>query len=328
MHSASNVTNKNKRPKLSVIMAVFNGEQFLVESIQSILDQSYSDFEFIIINDGSTDSSLKIINSFNDPRIIFHQNIQNIGLIASLNKGIKLAKSSIIARHDCDDIALPERFYKQMLALEDENIVCVGCNLELIDSVGNVVGQWRYPEQHDYIAWKLLFNNALPHPGAIYRKEIAVDVGCYDPVAEYAEDYDLWSKFLTKGELRNIQESLVKYRIHEGSISKTKADSQRKTRAYVANNVYNILFKNPTKSYPLPPSSISEKSIVSYFKELSCMADMYSSATSVPKNWLFKEVIGIVINYSRNLPIKTKLKLIIKLPSVFFNSKHIRNLFR
>ena len=160
-------------PMISVIMPVYNGEKYLCEAIDSILNQTYTDFEFIILNDGSTDKTEEIILSYDDPRIVYVKNETNLQIVKTLNKGIALAKGKYIARMDADDISLPERFEKQLKFMEQyPSIDVCGTWMRIIDKPKQV---WTYPEKHEEIKAQLLFNTPLSHPTLIIKKSFFND---------------------------------------------------------------------------------------------------------------------------------------------------------
>ena len=159
----------SKTPAISVLMSVFNSDKYLHEAIDSILKQTFTDFEFIIINDASTDSSVNIIKSYNDIRIVLIENETNIGLTNSLNKGIKRATGKYIARMDADDIALPFRFAEQFsfMELHAEIGIC-GTWVETFNEKGKIV-VWDYPETHEKIICRQFFNVGFAHPTVMFR---------------------------------------------------------------------------------------------------------------------------------------------------------------
>ena len=158
-------------PLVTVLMPVYNAAPYLREAIDSILNQTYSDFEFLIINDGSTDETESIINSYNDPRIVYLKNETNIKLISTLNKGIELAKGKYIVRMDGDDISLPTRIELQVQFMENNESVGLGGTF--IRSFGGAIeGKVGYSTTHEEIKFKLLFDTHFPHPTAIIRKQI------------------------------------------------------------------------------------------------------------------------------------------------------------
>ena len=191
-------------PQISVIMAVYNGEKFLEEAIGSILKQTFLNFEFIIIDDGSEDTSLKIIKNFKDKRISILENNKNIGLSASLNKGIKLSKGKYIARMDADDISLPERLEKQYNFMErNPNIGIVGTGYDLINESGERMGTYIYPDNPVTIHWKLLTGPVFPHPTVMLRKKVLIEnnLSNLQKISYYLENNDSYSFFKKYGGL-------------------------------------------------------------------------------------------------------------------------------
>lgn len=219
---------------ISVVMSVYNHEKYVSEAIDSILNQSFKDFEFIIINDGSTDKSLEMIKSFKDKRIILIDR-ENKGLISSLNEGLDIAKYDLIARMDSDDIAHPERFKEQLLVMKNENIVCCGSNLEIFDE--NQSALIRKLEKDSEIKAGMLIKNQINHPSVMMRKtDLRYDKNFYK-----IEDYNYFTELEKYGEFYNIQKPLLKYRIVENSEGRTM-DTSRITKSYIE-SVKNIILK-------------------------------------------------------------------------------------
>lgn len=214
----------NGNSKVTVLMPVYNGERYLREAIESILNQTFTDFEFLIINDGSTDSSVEIIESYNDPRIRLVHNEKNLKLIATLNKGIDLAQGEYIARMDCDDISLPERLEEQVEFM-DANLAYALCGswVEVIDENNVPTGLiWKYEGDHNKILAALLSANQFAHSTVILRKSILTQGFYYDANYAHAEDYELWLRIADSFKVSNIQKPLVKYRVHSTSITGSK----------------------------------------------------------------------------------------------------------
>ncbi len=213
----------SENPKVTVLMPVYNGERHLREAIESILTQAFTDFEFLIINDGSTDHSAEIVESYTDPRIRLMHNEQNSGLIATLNNGIDLAQGKYIARMDCDDISLSQRLSRQVKFL-DENPDCavVAVKIVLINADGREIGDWkgdRNATTEDEIRRRLPIISCIAHPGVMIRKPIIAKYR-YDPSQHYAEDYDLWLRIASDGyQIAKIDEVLLKYRVHSAQIT-------------------------------------------------------------------------------------------------------------
>ncbi len=213
----------NTKKKVTVLMPVYNGEKYLQEAIESILNQTFTDFELIIINDGSTDSTLDIIMSYKDPRIRLVQNESNLKLIVSLNKGIGLANGMYIARMDSDDVSLPQRLEKQVAFMDSHPEVGVcGTGIRTIDLNGEIIGEYLFPSSHNVIKWRLFFDSPIVHPSTIMRRELLVQIGGYDIYSEYVEDYDLWIRLSKITKLANLQESLLLLRKHGTNITKIK----------------------------------------------------------------------------------------------------------
>ena len=216
------------KPKISVIMSVYNSEKFLNESIQSILNQTFKDFEFIIIDDCSTDNSLKIIKRYADldDRIKLINNNKNIGLTKSLNKEIKIAQGKYIARQDADDISLPERFKKQFTFLEEnENVFLLGSGSISINEKGIKRGIFKPLIFFEKIAKTLPYKNCIHHPSVMFRN---LKEYLYREKFFYSQDYDLYLRLLSNNKrFANIKEPLIKYRINPNAISWTKKAKQK-----------------------------------------------------------------------------------------------------
>ena len=225
-------------PKISVIMSVYDGEKYLDESIQSILNQTFKDFEFIIINDCSTDNSLYIIKQYakNDKRIVLIQNEENIGLTKSLNKGLKIAKGKYIARMDADDVALSERFNKQYDYLEkNKNVFLLGTSAMMIDEDGNRSIKITAITQEKKIYSRLRKKNTIIHSSIMFRNDFEL---FYRENFKYAQDYDLYLRVLSEGKIiKNILEVLLYYRVCKNSISFSRMGTQI-IYSMVANKYY------------------------------------------------------------------------------------------
>lgn len=209
-----------KTPEVSVILTVYNGESYLSTAIESIFKQTFRDFELIVINDGSTDTTSAIIESYSDPRVIYLQNEKNIGSSKSLNKGLSIARGRYIAIMDADDISMPERFSKQFKFLESNPEVGVcGTWNNVIDKKGNLVGKARHPVSSNVISCFLLFDNCISNPTTMYRKKIIQDIGYYNSEFIVALDYDLWTRTIGHYKFSNIPEFLLSYRKHGGNMS-------------------------------------------------------------------------------------------------------------
>lgn len=215
-------------PKISVIMAVYNEEKFLKESIDSILNQTFNDFELIIINDCSTDSSLKIMKSHQDKRIRIINNNKNVGFLNSRNKALKIARGKYIAILDGDDVSLPERFKIQFNYLEmNPNIFLVGSSAIFINEKGIEISRFRKYNDYELLAWRMPVSCGILSPSVMFRNEGYV----YNQGFGGAGDYDLYLRMLSdRKRLTNLPDFLVKYRVHGGSMSIYNRLKQEKYR--------------------------------------------------------------------------------------------------
>ena len=208
---------------ISVIMTVYNGEKYLFSAIESIRNQTYANFEFIIVDDGSTDDSLSILQAAasTDYRVKVISLPQNKGICYALNVGVGIAKGNLIARMDADDIALARRLMTQKEFMDRNQLVAVcGCFVGLIDGTGKVIGHKHFPNTDLSIRNSLWFRNPLQHSSTMIRKKFLKDLGgsFYRENFNLAEDLDLWFRFSRIASLAVIQDELLLYRLHsEGS---------------------------------------------------------------------------------------------------------------
>jgi len=209
-------------PAISVVMAAFNAAETLSEAIDSILGQSFPDFEFIILDDGSTDGTADIVSNYADERIRLVADNENRGLTHRLNQGLSLARADIIARMDADDVAHKERFQRQFdRLLDDATLDLVFSNAEIIDAAGDLTGRSHIDLSGETALDHLRDSgNVLIHSSAMMRKAAIDRVGGYDPALRTRQDYDLWMRCLEAGYRLEVMEApLLKLRVHDGSIS-------------------------------------------------------------------------------------------------------------
>lgn len=236
-------------PVLSVIMPVYNAEKYVYEAIDSILKQTFADFEFLIFDDCSTDSSRDIILSFKDPRIRFFASPSNTGYVKHLNDGLIHARGQYIARMDADDVADPERFIEQLDYLNQHKQVGV-CGT-WIEFIGAKEGVLEYPVEHqDIITYLLLFGNCIAHPAVMLRRSVLVDSQLsYDASLEPAEDYDIWNRLAVVSELHNLPKVLLKYRVHERNESVVKKIQQDKAVTIIRDRLIDDQLQSPSKFF-------------------------------------------------------------------------------
>jgi glycosyltransferase involved in cell wall biosynthesis len=207
-------------PRVSVIMSVYNGERYLREAVESILGQTFTNFEFIIIDDGSIDQTAMILQTIDDERIRVFRNQKNIGLASSLNRGLGLARGEYVARMDADDISLPERFEKQVEFLDNHPMACVVSGGYIsVDESGNETMVVTFPTDNATLQARLLQHCCICHGSAMMRKECLETIGGYRPAFRVAEDHDLFLRLAEKFEVANLAEPLYKYRVITSSIS-------------------------------------------------------------------------------------------------------------
>lgn len=215
-------------------MAVYNAERYLAESLDSVFDQSYKDFELIIIHDGSTDNSKDILLSYTDrPNVVFLENKYNEGYGYSRNRGFIAAKGEYIAIHDADDVSLPHRFQKEVDFLDKrQDITVVGGHAVRINDTGQIIGSMVYPPKDTGDAFRVIGQfklNPIIDPSSMFRRQSILDIGAYrmEPELKTVYDFDLWCRLLLEGHhLYNFQEPLIKYRINPTGITRIKKQKQ------------------------------------------------------------------------------------------------------
>jgi glycosyltransferase involved in cell wall biosynthesis len=214
-------------------MPIYNGEAFLRKAIDSVLSQTFSDFDFLIIDDGSTDGSVGIVGSYADPRIHLFRNGNRLGLVESLNKGVELASGEYIARMDCDDISLPRRLARQVAFLDRHSQVGV-CGT-WVKTIGESAGEvWRYPTNPEIIRCRLLFESVIAHPSVMMRRRLFGKAGLsYSPLYTSAQDYELWVRSAKSFALSNIAAVLLLRRVHSRQVGVREGEEQRAAAARI-----------------------------------------------------------------------------------------------
>lgn len=209
-------------PPLTVVIAFHNDRPFIAEAIDSVLGQTYRDFELILVNDGSTDGSRDVVAGYRDSRIRLLDNPENLRLARSLNRGVAAARGSVIARLDANDVARPDRFEKQMRFLDDHpEFALVGGQAVMIDTRGRRIHRARLskPVTELGVQWYLLFDSPFIHSAVMFRKSAFDQVGGYDPAFDRAQDFDLWSRMAVEHRMANLRDVLVSLRYDPKSIT-------------------------------------------------------------------------------------------------------------
>jgi len=256
-------------PATSVVMSVFNASQYLSAAVESILAQSLSDFEFIIIDDGSSDSSLSILRKYEsgDSRIrVISQ--QNAGLTKALNIGISQSRGEFVARMDADDIAMPNRLVLQTDYLKKHpECVAVGSHILLADPDGDLLMEEEVPHTHEAIVAKLQSGvGAVPHPTALIRSDALRSVGGYRESFTYAQDLDLWLRLAEVGRLANLPQALLQYRLHPNSITSRQRTRQIESAERAVREAYQRTDKPLPADFhiPCPPNPSAERTYRSW----------------------------------------------------------------
>lgn len=218
-----------KKRKVSIVMAVYNGEKYIKETIESILEQNYDNFELIIVDDCSDDETINIIKSFDDNRITVLRNEKNMKLAYSLNRAIEHSTGIYIARMDADDICLKNRIEMQVEYLDSHPEVAVlGGKAQQFGTSNKLM---EYPIEHEQIKVEMLFSNPLCHPAVMFRKNLVHE--WYDSNIKAGQDYELWSRLIWKVQFHNLPQTLIKYRIH-GKQTRNLLGKSQKQGALIA----------------------------------------------------------------------------------------------
>jgi glycosyltransferase involved in cell wall biosynthesis len=219
---------------VTVLLPVYNGEKYLAKSLDSVLKQSYSELEILLLNDGSTDGSRAIASSYaaRDPRIKIIDFKENAGLIQVLNEGIRVSSGEYLARVDSDDEWIdPNKIKKQVDYLENNpECALTGTNAVVVDTDDDIIGKFEYAESDEDIRKKILIKNQFVHSGVVMRKSAVLQCGAYNSEDKYAEDYGLWLRLGCKYKFTNLPFAGVKYR------KNPKGETSRRNRAQVVNS--------------------------------------------------------------------------------------------
>lgn len=285
----------SSHPLITVLMSVYNDERYLSQAITSILNQSLTDFEFIIIDDGSTDTSWEILTmaANQDARILLWRNDSNLGLPVSLNRGLALVKGKYIARMDADDVAHSERLAKELATFEGApGLVLVGSSYWVINEDGQIMRKDCPPIDDTSIRWQMLFHNSFSHSAVMMRADVLAAHGLrYNEECRYAQDYELWSRLLDHGSSVNCTEPLISYRLR---------DSNQRINAYLEQQA--IATRIAIKNIDKLGIRVSEH-------EMDCLRNLYNGQMSM--------------NHSINM---RSYYLLLQILSVFSKNKMVNRL--
>lgn len=210
-------------PAISVLMAVYNGERHLPAAVESILGQTFDDFELVVVDDASTDRSRAIVESYGDPRVRVLVNTENLGLTCSLNRGLAECRGRYVARQDADDLSAQNRLALQFGFLERHpEVALLASAYRRIDDDDRDDGGRAVPLSTVGVRWRLLFLNAFTHSSIVFRRRVVVELGGYDEGVSYAEDYELWSRVAERHEVAALPQELVSYRRSADSLTSAR----------------------------------------------------------------------------------------------------------
>jgi glycosyltransferase involved in cell wall biosynthesis len=229
-------------PEVAVLMTAYNAERYIAAAVQSVLDQTFAEFELVVVDDGSTDGTLRLLQDFarRDPRVRIISR-PNTGLTGALNDGLATIRSPLVARMDADDLCLPNRLELQVRYMrEHPECVLLGCQTELIDPHGLHIGYAHWATDHETIDAELLrgIGGTVPHPGAIMRRDAVVAVGAYRDQYNNSEDLDLWLRLAERGRVANLPDVLLRYRRHYDSVCHNKFENQRRIKRSIVSEAY------------------------------------------------------------------------------------------
>lgn len=239
---------------VSVLLPVYNGTRYLERAAGSILQQTHRDLELIVLDDGSTDGSGAMAEALGDSRVRVIRSERNQGLATTLNRGLREARGSIVARQDADDLSHPRRLEKQVAFLEsNRDIGLLGSQAWLMDERGHCFGVLEHACGHESLVWELSFDNAFVHSSVAFRRDAAL-TGCggYDESWAYNQDYDLWLRLAPRTRLANLPERLVALRSHRASMTQTMgAESATANRLLLARSLSSVLGEMPADAVEL-----------------------------------------------------------------------------
>jgi len=212
-----------RSPAVSVLLPVHNGERYLLEALESVWSQGFTDLELVVIDDHSDDDTASILDAVEDPRLRRIYLEKRIGTVGALNVGLRECRAPLVARLDADDRCLPGRIQRQVVTMEGRpNLAALGTSALLVDQSGRPIGRRDVPTGAAAVLRRLRWRNALIHPSVMFRHDLVTALGGYSTSVRKSEDYDLWLRLATVGELDNLGDALIAYRLHPGQGTSAK----------------------------------------------------------------------------------------------------------
>jgi glycosyltransferase involved in cell wall biosynthesis len=311
----------SKEPLVTVIIPFYNGEAYLQSAIDSVLNQTFYDFELLLINDGSTDASRSIAERYHDARIQLLDNDGNRGIIFTRNRGLSEARGSLVALLDCDDVALPDRLALQCEYLADHPcVMMVGGQAEVIDADGIPTGDYyKMPIGSSPVHVELLFRNAFVNSTVMFRKDAVQEIGGYQGRG-YAEDYDLAFRLSERYQVDNLDKALIQYRVHGRNISLEKAELMREGEEELVSYFHRRLAipridqLQKTHLSFIRPLSDFKPSLMDYFYLFAAIKDGNDRTGVFPKDTLDRELLRRWYELIRQSRSNKSLNLFLKRP--------------
>jgi glycosyltransferase involved in cell wall biosynthesis len=302
---------------ISVILPVYNGESFISEAIESILTQTYKNFELIIINDGSTDKTVEQINKFSDSRIRFIDNGINLGLISSLNKGLENTNGDFVARMDADDICHPNRFELQLdFLLSNPDVVMCGTQINILGKETEI----SYPSTFEQIKYGLAFRSTFAHPTVMFRSDLFRNKQLkYSLEFPHCEDYELWTRIIKIGKVANLNHKLLSYRNHSLQVSNKYEHIQSENSDVVRWNYIRYLIETEL--------NLIFESKVSVFDSKYYILKTVNSLKNKNEFWTgfvkkeYRELQMLIFSTKSNQSLKGFIFILKKYPKLLFNNE-------
>lgn len=323
-------------PKVSVVLPTYNNETYLKDAIDSIIQQTFTDFELIIVDDGSTDKTHSILSAYNDPRMVIITNQENMGVPSSVNRGLEKAQGEYVARMDGDDVSSLNRFALQVSFLDDHpHIGVVGGQRQYIDETGKLYDcPIRVALVHNLIVWRVFLGAPFWHPSTMIRKKLFDDYGFYNTNFYYGSDLELWLRLLTKTQFANLDEDILLYRVHAQAVTHRWKEMPQSppirsqvSSQFIGRSIHESIFDFINTAMYSNARLSDEKAT----EIISFLFDLYNSLITrnifIPEqiNCVHNDLVQRVMVMSRRSPLT--LSEVVKVNAPSFYPGWLRNLF-